>query len=99
MKRPRSCRNNGHAAGTNALERFASARSSQSRCERSRAPRASDEFHFGFRVDAQADVDAWAQRLRGRGVAITTEPERRGFVYVFRVADPDGYVIEIFAFV
>ncbi|GAC1307602.1 MAG: hypothetical protein NVS2B3_02460 [Vulcanimicrobiaceae bacterium] len=62
-------------------------------------PNASADFHFGFRVDSSEAVDAWAQRLRERGIALASEPARRGAVYVFRVADPDAYVIEIFAFV
>lgn len=61
-------------------------------------PRASDGFHFGFRLDAPKDVDAWAERLRGRGVVLASEPAGLGTVHVFRIVDPDGYVIEIFAF-
>lgn len=62
-------------------------------------PKVSEGFHFGFRLDSRAEVDAWACRLRERGVALLTEPGGLGNVHVFRIADPDGYVIEIFAFV
>lgn len=61
-------------------------------------PRASDNFHFGFRVATSADVDAWTSRLRARNVPIVAEAERRGSVYVARITDPDAYVIEVFTF-
>lgn len=62
-------------------------------------PRASANFHFGFRLETTAEVDAWFARLRERGVAIVAEPERKGTTYVGRIADPDAYVVEIFAFI
>ena len=62
-------------------------------------PQPSADFHVGFRVDSSAAVDAWARRLRDCGIALASEPARRGAVHVFRVVDPDAYVIEIFAFV
>ncbi|GAC1543480.1 MAG: hypothetical protein NVS3B16_09880 [Vulcanimicrobiaceae bacterium] len=61
------------------------------------SPRASDNFHFGFRVAGSRDVDAWVALLRERNVPVVAPPERRGSVYVARVTDPDGYIIEIFA--
>ena len=54
-------------------------------------------FHFGFRVGSSDDVDAWFARLRAAGVTILVEPNDAGAVYVGRVADPDGYPIEIYA--
>jgi catechol 2,3-dioxygenase-like lactoylglutathione lyase family enzyme len=60
---------------------------------------ASDGFHFGFRVESPAEVDAWAEQLRTHGVALLSEPADAGTVRVFRVADPDGYTIEIFTFI
>jgi catechol 2,3-dioxygenase-like lactoylglutathione lyase family enzyme len=58
-------------------------------------PKAGGTFHFGFRVACAAAVDAWIDRLRSYDVPILIEPERAGNVYVARVADPDGYQIEI----
>jgi catechol 2,3-dioxygenase-like lactoylglutathione lyase family enzyme len=54
-------------------------------------------FHFGFRVEGAAEVDAWIGRLRSEHVPILVEPKYVGSVYVARVADPDGYEIEIYA--
>lgn len=58
---------------------------------------AAGSFHFGLRADSDAAVDRWFERLRGLGVAVVAEPEDRGAVYVGRIADPDGYPIEIYA--
>ena len=60
-------------------------------------PAMGGQFHFGFRVDARSDVDAWFERLRSTGVPILEEPVDRGRVYVGRIRDPDGYTIEIYA--
>jgi catechol 2,3-dioxygenase-like lactoylglutathione lyase family enzyme len=54
-------------------------------------------FHFGFRVAARTDVDAWFARFREHGVTIVETPVDRGDVYVGRVRDPDGYPIEIYS--
>lgn len=62
-------------------------------------PRTSENFHFGFRLESRAEVDAWFAKLRERGVPIVAEPEVRGKTYVGRIADPDAYVVEIFSFV
>lgn len=62
-------------------------------------PRVSDNFHFGFRLDSREDVDSWFDKLRTRGVAIVADPTVKGKPYVGRIADPDAYVVEIFAFV
>ncbi len=61
-------------------------------------PNGSGNFHFGFRVASRDDVDRWMSRLRERGVPIVFEAEQRGSTYVGRIADPDAYPIEIFAF-
>jgi catechol 2,3-dioxygenase-like lactoylglutathione lyase family enzyme len=60
-------------------------------------PKVGGTFHFGFRVTGARDVDAWIERLRSRGVPIIVEPKHVGSVFVARVADPDGYEIEIYA--
>jgi catechol 2,3-dioxygenase-like lactoylglutathione lyase family enzyme len=60
-------------------------------------PRIGGTFHFGFRVTGAADVDNWIERLRCHDVPIIVEPKQAGSVYVARVADPDGYEIEIYA--
>lgn len=52
-------------------------------------------FHFGFRLESAADVDAWFARAEGLRVLAT--PETRNGVYVGRIADPDGYIIELYA--
>jgi len=54
-------------------------------------------FHFGFRVDSAADVDAWFEHFRAENVPIVEAPVQRGPVYVGRVHDPDGYSIEIYS--
>lgn len=53
-------------------------------------------FHFGFRLDSPAEVDAWFARARDRAT-IVREPRAANRVYVGRIADPDGYAIEIYA--
>jgi catechol 2,3-dioxygenase-like lactoylglutathione lyase family enzyme len=60
-------------------------------------PKVGGTFHFGFRVAGAGDVDAWIERLRSHNVPIIVEPKHAGPVYVARVADPDGYEIEIYA--
>jgi catechol 2,3-dioxygenase-like lactoylglutathione lyase family enzyme len=60
-------------------------------------PKVGGTFHFGFRVAGADDVDAWTERLRAHGVPIIVEPKHSGPVYVTRIADPDGYEIEIYA--
>jgi catechol-2,3-dioxygenase len=52
-------------------------------------------FHFGFRVDSPAEVDAWFARVRDRA-PVVREPKAANGVYVGRISDPDGYGIEIY---
>ena len=53
-------------------------------------------FHIGFRLNAGADVAALHDKLTAAGETIrqtlTTEPD----VVVFRCADPDGHLIEVY---
>ena len=63
------------------------------------APRTSENFHFGFRLESKAEVDAAFAKLRARNVPILAEPEARGQTYVGRITDPDDYVVEIFSFI
>lgn len=58
---------------------------------------AAGSFHFGLRVESDAAVDRWFARFEVLGVAVVSPPEDRGAVYVGRIADPDGYPIEIYA--
>jgi catechol 2,3-dioxygenase-like lactoylglutathione lyase family enzyme len=60
-------------------------------------PKVGGAFHFGFRVAGAPAVDAWIEHLRANRVPVLIEPKRSGGVYVARIADPDGYEIEIYA--
>lgn len=60
-------------------------------------PQVGGTFHFGFRVPTREDVNAWISRLRAARIPILIEPAVAGAVYVGRIADPDGYEIEIYA--
>jgi catechol 2,3-dioxygenase-like lactoylglutathione lyase family enzyme len=52
--------------------------------------------HFGIVVRAAADVDAWAEHLRARGVALATEPRtHRDGARSFYFDDPEGNRIQI----
>ena len=60
-------------------------------------PAGRGKFHFGFRVDSAQEVDAWATRLRDRGVEIVIGPSgEEGRRQLFCI-DPDDYKIEIYA--
>lgn len=59
-------------------------------------PRIGGDFYFGFRVASTADVDGWFARFAERNVPIIEQPVQRGAVYVGRVTDPDGYIIEVY---
>ncbi len=65
------------------------------------APVASDPFHFGFQVENDAEVTAWAAFLRGRGATILNGPAPRPTLRtpgsVVAIADPDGHMIEIYS--
>jgi catechol 2,3-dioxygenase-like lactoylglutathione lyase family enzyme len=60
-------------------------------------PKVGGRFHFGFRVAGADGVDAWIEHLRANRVPVLVDPKRAGSVYVARIADPDGYEIEIYA--
>ena len=52
--------------------------------------------HFGIVVRGAADVDAWAEHLRARGVALATEPRtHRDGARSFYFDDPEGNRIQI----
>ena len=53
------------------------------------------KFHFGFRVDTAAEVDAWAARAKAFGARTEWPHDRDGGRTVF-INDPDDYVIEIY---
>jgi len=52
--------------------------------------------HFGFMVDAPAEVDAWAAQLRAHGVAAEKGPYDRSDGRSLYFRDPDGHLLEIF---
>lgn len=52
--------------------------------------------HFGFQLNDAAEVRAARKRLHEVGVGETEWQDDRGFVRV-QVADPDGYLVELFA--
>lgn len=66
------------------------------------APAAAQPFHFGFQVESDDDVDAWATLLHSRGATIVKGPIARPTLRtptgrVVGVADPDGHLIEIYS--
>jgi catechol 2,3-dioxygenase-like lactoylglutathione lyase family enzyme len=58
-------------------------------------PEAAEAFHFGFEVDGREAVAAARERLRAAGVR-ELEWEDDGRMAVVKVADPDGYCVEVF---
>lgn len=59
-------------------------------------PAGRGKFHFGFQVDNNGEVDAWAQKLRESGQVVSGPAELDGNYQLF-VLDPDAYEIAIFA--
>lgn len=59
-------------------------------------PSLSGTFHFGFRVATPGDVETWFGRFAAAGIPIVKAPDAANGVYVGRIADPDGYPIEIY---
>jgi catechol 2,3-dioxygenase-like lactoylglutathione lyase family enzyme len=59
-------------------------------------PAGRGKFHFGFRVDNAEEVDAWAERLRERGVDIVIGPSGEDGRRQLYCIDPDDYKIEIY---
>ena len=59
-------------------------------------PQIHRRFHFGFRVDAREEVDAWLEVVRRHDAPITHGPEDYGDYYTFSCRDPDGYALEIY---
>jgi len=52
--------------------------------------------HMGFIVGSRDEVDAWAERLRTRGVALAAEPrDHRDGSRSFYCLDPDGLRIQV----
>jgi len=52
--------------------------------------------HFGFMVEAAADVDRWHEQLRANGVAAEKGPYDRSDGRSLYFRDPDGHLLEIF---
>jgi catechol 2,3-dioxygenase-like lactoylglutathione lyase family enzyme len=63
---------------------------------RAPAPGAHGAEHFGFIVDARADVDRWVEQLAGHGVAPEKGPYDRSDGRSVYFRDPDGHLVEIF---
>ena len=59
-------------------------------------PAGRHKFHFGFKVDTNEEVDAWAQRAKSHGARVELPHDRDGGRAVF-LNDPDDYIIEIFS--
>jgi catechol 2,3-dioxygenase-like lactoylglutathione lyase family enzyme len=59
-------------------------------------PAGRGKFHFGFRVESAEEVDAWAARLRDRGVEIVIGPSGENGRRQMFCIDPDDYKIEIY---
>jgi catechol 2,3-dioxygenase-like lactoylglutathione lyase family enzyme len=55
-----------------------------------------DANHFGFRLADEAAVRAARERFRAAGVTETEWQDDGRFVRV-QVADPDGYLVEVYA--
>lgn len=53
-------------------------------------------FHFGFRLESSAAVEALHQAMIAGGVTITQPLESWDDFSAFRCADPDGYRIEVY---
>lgn len=53
-------------------------------------------FHFGFRVDSRAEVDAWLRAVQAQRAPVTHGPHDYGDYYTFSCRDPDGYAVEIY---
>ncbi|MDX2022194.1 MAG: VOC family protein [Deltaproteobacteria bacterium] len=52
--------------------------------------------HVGLAVPAPGDVDAWAERLRGHGIALQTEPRtHRDGARSFYFREPGGALVQI----
>ena len=62
-----------------------------------RPPADRSKFHFGFRVDSEAEVDTWAERLRSHTVQIISGPATDDGTRQMFFLDPDQYVVEIYA--
>jgi catechol 2,3-dioxygenase-like lactoylglutathione lyase family enzyme len=56
-------------------------------------------IQIGFRVETPAEVDAWAAELGRRGFALLAPPsgDRWEGTRSFRLADPDGRQVAVFA--
>jgi glyoxalase family protein len=50
--------------------------------------------HFALRVDTAAELEAWRNYLRDRGVGCTDVHDRGQFRSIY-TRDPDGHILEI----
>jgi catechol 2,3-dioxygenase-like lactoylglutathione lyase family enzyme len=53
------------------------------------------DFHLGFFVDTDAEVDAVYSRIIGDGVPVHGEPEREFGRYTFYIKSPGGFDVEV----
>jgi catechol 2,3-dioxygenase-like lactoylglutathione lyase family enzyme len=64
---------------------------------RENPPSARGKFHFGFRVESPAEVDAWAERLQSSGVRIIGGPaSQNGRERQVFFLDPDQHELRIY---
>ena len=52
--------------------------------------------HFGFRADSAVEVEELRERARAAGAPILMDLVREDDFAAFRLADPDGYQIEVY---
>ena len=50
--------------------------------------------HFAFAVDSAAELEAWRDYLRSRGVEATDVFSRGGFTSIY-LRDPDNHIVEL----
>jgi catechol 2,3-dioxygenase-like lactoylglutathione lyase family enzyme len=55
-----------------------------------------DWFHFGFRLESVAAVEALHDELAAAGVPMVEPLAREPDLISFRCSDPDGYAIEVY---
>ena len=50
--------------------------------------------HFALAVESEAELEAWRDYLRGRGIPCTDVLERAHFKSIY-LRDPDGHILEL----
>jgi len=60
-------------------------------------PSADKPVMVSFVMSELRQVDAWYERLKSRGVELTSEPHDSPRIRAFGFKDPEGYTLEVFA--